>query len=113
MTLDARELDPRDGFDLTVTLEPDDATTPDDFDSYGAADVAAWHRGDWSYVGVVVTASRAGVELGRASIWGTEAGYSPGWDGYVDAFASGYVDDLIDEAIDEARARLAKLCPAT
>lgn len=62
----------------------------------------AWCNDEWHYVGVVVSAHRAGVELGSASVWGiiSDAG------GYLTDAANG----LIGDALTEARATLASLC---
>lgn len=59
--------------------------------------------GDWCYVGVVVTASRDGVELGSASLWGLESDCDE--DHLADCAC-----ELAEEALDEAKERLASLC---
>lgn len=58
--------------------------------------------GDWCYTGVVVTCSRNGLELGRASLWGIESDS----DSYLDECAA----ELAEEALDEAKEALASLC---
>lgn len=60
---------------------------------------------DWWYVGVEVTASRSGVELGEASLWGIEYEIS-GDDGYLTETAL----DLASEARLEAASKLQELC---
>lgn len=74
-----RTLDPVDGFTLTAYEVPDTDSTPiglelENGGCYTADDVAAWRRDEWEYVGVVVVASRAGVDLGSAAIWGMDTG---------------------------------------
>lgn len=60
-----------------------------------------WCDYRWNYVGVIVTASRAGIELASDSLWGIESD------------AGDYLATVADEcaaiAIDEARAKLAQL----
>lgn len=59
---------------------------------------AAWFRDEWSYVGVVVSVSRNGVELDdhAASVWGMEMNY-PGCDN------NAHLTDIANELIDEAK----------
>lgn len=59
-------------------------------------------RGEWRSVGVVVTVSRAGVELARASVWGIESDSG-------DATFDEMIDDCVSEALPEAKAKLAEL----
>lgn len=63
-----------------------------------------------SSYGVIVTASRAGVELGSASVWGVSAD----WDEITRDDGTRYLDEtareLIPQAIEDARASLARLC---
>ena len=61
----------------------------------------AWCRGDWGYVGVVVTCSAEGVDPGRASLWGIESDATD----YLEEVA----EELKAEAKAEATATLAKL----
>jgi hypothetical protein len=108
-----------DGFDITAHIEFDPDTRPEDKEVYiGDSEILdAWNRDDWHFVGTVITASKAGVELGTASIWGQEYGIWPGekhWisplDGLgTDRFANGYGADLIAEAIEEAKAKIEEL----
>lgn len=58
--------------------------------------------GDWGYCGVVVTVSRAGVELATASLWGIEDDATD----YLDEVS----EELANEALDEAKATLVELC---
>ena len=57
--------------------------------------------GHWSYVGVIVTASRDGIELGHASLWGLE---SDAGDYLTDT-----ANELADEALDEAKVTLTRI----
>ena len=52
----------------------------------------ALYRGDWCYIGIVVTVEHEGIELGSASIWGVES----------DSDYSDYIEDLKSEALAEA-----------
>lgn len=115
MNIDQRSLGTVDGFDIVAYLVPDTDSAPTDFDCYSPEQIQAWREDEWQYVGTIVTASRAGIELGSASLWGSEYGFLPTV-GYVsplvgdgDKFVSGYGPGLISEAIAEAQAKLAEL----
>lgn len=60
-----------------------------------------WCNDDWSYVGVVVTVSARGVELGSASFWGIE---SDACDYLLDV-----ANELLPDAMGEARKRIAEI----
>jgi hypothetical protein len=63
-----------DGTDYTATIHHDDGNALQDFDCYRREQIEAWKRDDWEFVGVEITASRAGVDLGFfASLWGVES----------------------------------------
>jgi len=62
----------------------------------------SWCDDRWHYVGVIVTASKDGIELGRASVWGIES--------EAEAHLLETANELAPEALTEARATLAKLC---
>jgi hypothetical protein len=82
----SRELEPVEGFDLRVDLVPDfDAETED------------------SPYGVIVTASRHGIDLGSDSLWMTDAG---GFDDDGEDFIHGYGPDLIAEAVAHAKSNI-------
>ena len=108
-----------DGWTVSVDTAHDDAigNLADEYDGFTSAQVDAWKRNEWTYVGCIVRVSREGVELGSASLWGLEHGYFTYTDehdnvtghGWVGPYAEA-VDDLIAEAIDEAKATLRKLC---
>lgn len=61
-----------------------------------------WCNDEWHYVGVVVTASRDGIDLGSASLWGIESDAGD----YLDEVAT----ELLDEALADARTTLESLC---
>jgi hypothetical protein len=106
----SKDLGKHEEFDLEATLSPDYDSTPYDADCYDSETIAGWKSDQWSYVGAVVTASREGVELGEASLWGLEYGMLCGrFIDPLDEDLNGYQSDLIDEAITEARTKLAKL----
>lgn len=115
-TIESRFVGTIDGFDISARLVPDVDATVADYDCYDEAAVAAWRRGDWSYVGTIVTASKAGITLGADSIWASEYGYMPDVEGRInpldgegDEFVNGYGPGLIAEAISVAKAKLAEL----
>ncbi len=72
-------------FTVTITVVPDSDSSPFDDECYTADEVDAWRQGEWLYVGYVYTASRAGVALGEASIWGSEWDF-PGMDSSIDSW---------------------------
>lgn len=113
--LEAIHLDSVDGFDIRAELYIDIDTQPDDFDCYDHDQAVAWRNDDWMFVGTVITASHAGVDLASASMWGSEYGefngktVSPLDGAGTDDFAYGYGPDLIAEAVAEAKAKIAEL----
>src|SRR5690606_13978823 len=52
----------------------------------------ALYRGDWCYIGIVVTVEHEGIELGSASLWGIES----------DTDYKDEIEDLKSEALAEA-----------
>jgi hypothetical protein len=121
--IDSKHVGTIDGFDINAVLVPDTDTSTDNYDCYTPKQVAAFNRHEWSFVGTIVTASKAGI-LGCASLWGSEHGFyvvtdeddneirtewvSP-LDGDGDDFINGYGPGLIDEAIAIAQAKLKEL----
>lgn len=66
--------------------------------------LVAYYQNEWDMVGVVVTASKAGVELGDVSLWGIESDSAK-------SFFKGLVrNELAPEAIRIAKKTLTKLC---
>ena len=70
----------RDGIMYVVTVVPDENGDPTDADCYTSADLVAWHRGDWSFVGLTV--HPVDHPDAQASLWGLEFGEVAGR--YVD-----------------------------
>jgi len=71
------ELGCRDGFTLHAHLEPDPTAALVPSDGFDAEQVAAFTRGEWGFAELVVTASRAGTTMGRASLPGVVVGNFP------------------------------------
>jgi hypothetical protein len=115
-TIETRPIGTIDGFHIAARIVPDTDTRPDDYECYTDEQTEAWKRAEWSYVGTIVTASKAGVALGESSIWGSEHGYvndGSGWisplDGDGANFINGYGPALISEALTEAKSTLEEL----
>lgn len=100
-----------DGFDVTIYVVPDADSSPFDAECYSQSDVQAWRDDEWFYVGFVYVASRDGIELGSASIWGTEWDFPGANDSSIDAWIAEdyYHPDLLKEAVTEARAEIVRL----
>lgn len=123
--IDTLELGTVDGFDIRADIVPDDTALdggPCDVADYPANVVRAWRDDRWMFVGIIVTASRAGVDLGSDSIWMVERGDIPSEDGAStveidplrdeDGSLAYYRGDLIDNAIADARLKLTELVDA-
>ena len=65
----------------------------------------AWCNDEWQYVGVAVTASIDGIELGSASLWGIECNY-PGSD---NSYLTDVAEELAPEAIEQAEQQRTRL----
>lgn len=106
------KLPAQDDFDLIAYIVEDtDADAESQYDNKELADlIKAWKNDEFRFVGVIVEASREGVTLGDASIWGSEYGdidgkhVQPIGDDGKDNI--GYLPDLIREAIGAAREKL-------
>lgn len=61
-----------------------------------------YYQGGWSLVGIQVTASKAGIELGSDSLWGIESDSS-------EDFFHETAAELVVEAIEQAKAKLKEL----
>ena len=103
------------GWTINVTTTYDD-TVPTNYDCYTSAQVRAWERDDWYFCGCIVTASREGVQLGEASLWGIECNLFTYTDEDDNVIGQGWVgpskevvDDLIAEAIEDAKDNLRRL----
>ena len=73
---------------------------------YGRQDYdrACEYGHSWSYIGVTVTAGRAGITLGEASLWGIES------DSGEDYLTEVALLELADDAVAWAREALCRLC---
>lgn len=116
--LDSIELGTRDGFDIRADMVDEDYYQPvPDGDCYTDEQIDAYVRGDWKYVGIIVTASRNGIVLGCDSVWSVDCGHMPGI-GHVDPLRQegGSLDtyraDMIDNAVADARLKLTELIDA-
>lgn len=110
--LDQQQLGNAFGFEIRAELVPDDARV-EDLGLYSDANIKAWHEDAWSFVGVVVTASLDGIDLGSSSLWGLEYGWLPTAGGFVNPITSTYSSDylraVIVDATTDAKANLARL----
>jgi hypothetical protein len=117
--IDSIELGTIEGFDIRADIVQDDTAldTPLDVAEYQPDTVEAWLNEEWMFVGIIVTASRAGTDLGSDSIWMVERGDIPGIgdvdplrdkDGSLDCYRA----DMIDNAIADARLKLTELIDA-
>ena len=129
--IDSIDLGTRDGFDIRAELVPDTTYYSEPDGDYDPETVAAFRNGDWHYVGIIVTASRNGTDLGSDSLWAVEAGTMPvGKWGYpslavpggesrmVDPLRddegslNGYREDMVGNAVADARLKLTELIDA-
>lgn len=119
-----RELGTIAGFEVRAHLEPDLDASPEDYDCFDQADIDAWKNDQWEFVGVVVTASKEGIDLGTGYIGAVvhgqigeksvdaledEPGFIVNNVPDPDTFASGYGVGLVSDAIAAAKAKLAEL----
>jgi hypothetical protein len=58
---------------INVSTERDIDATPYDADCYTEEQITAWKNDEWHYVGVIVTVSFQGVEIGNASLWAIDS----------------------------------------
>lgn len=100
-----------DGFDVRIEMQYDPDNTPYGVDCYTPAQIEDWRNDGWHYVGFVYTASRAGIPLGHASIWGTELNIEGGTiGGIADWIREDYYHpDMLADAIHDARSSLQAL----
>lgn len=103
--IDSIELGTVDGFDIRAITVPDHDYAAD---ANNATDSARW---DW--VGIIVTASRAGIDLGSDSLWGVECERNvtnPLRD--ADGHLALYREDMVGNAVADARMTLIQLVDA-
>jgi len=117
--IDWRTLPDRDGFTLTARKYHDTDSTPDDYECYTPKQVTAWQQDQWQFVGLVVTASVDGIELGTADLWSIEDGLFTATDEHDNVTRvldldclhdDDYLTDLVTEAITVARVNIELIC---
>ncbi|WP_433662490.1 hypothetical protein ACQPW1_10245 [Nocardia sp. CA-128927] len=107
-----------DGFEIKAAMYADLDASPDHYDPevFDQADLESF--GDsWQFVGVEVSARRAGFTLGHASIWSCEYGllagkwFNPLTDHPVrsDDWVNGHGESLLREALDDAHRTLVEV----
>ena len=98
-----------DGLRIVATIHPDCDSNPREFDCYTEDQIAAFERGDWCYVGVVLSVYVDDVLLldHAASLWGIDCNLGDDSD-YITQCA----DDLLGDAIAAAKAQASKLSAA-
>ena len=124
--IDSISLGTIDGFDIRAEIVPDAQQLEPEGD-YTPEQIDWFNDGDWQYVGLIVTASRAGVELGSDSLWNVECGTMPLDNGETDpckrlvfidplrdsnGTLAAYRADMIDNAIADANLKLSELSAA-
>ncbi|MFC9995712.1 hypothetical protein [Nocardia sp. NPDC127526] len=80
-TIERLDLGVIDGFRIHARMYGDEDESPERKYDPILCDpelMAGWRADEWFFVGVQVTASRAGVELGEASVWSLEYGWYDG-----------------------------------
>lgn len=103
--IDSIDLGTVDGFDIRAITVPDH--------DYAADANTATDSARWDCVGIIVTASRAGIELGSDSLWGVkcERGVTnPLRDD--EGHLALYREDMVGNAIADARLKLTELIDA-
>jgi hypothetical protein len=95
--------DARDGFDIVLSVAPEDLDPRDQFDDDGET-AAAIADGRYEWFIARVEAQREGVTLGTYHLGG--CCYASAHD-FIDE--SGYYADMVSQAINEARATLERL----
>jgi hypothetical protein len=96
------------GLRIVATVHHDCDSTPRDFDCYTEEDIAAFERGEWCYVGLVLSVYAEDVLLldHAASLWGIDCNWDSG--DYITECA----DDLLPEAFAAGKAKASKLSAA-
>jgi hypothetical protein len=89
------------GEPFVAYVTPDDDASTSDADCYSPDDIAAFRRGDWSFVGLIVRDS-AGRE---ASVWSVHYGVSAEWSVGLDTLMVDdyYIPALVREIQEEAK----------
>lgn len=116
-TLDKIDLGTHSGFDITAEIVPDNTYMPEPDGDYSAEQIAAYKNGDWSYVTIIVAASRSDVLLGSDSLGMVEYGSYPmnGGVHFIDPLRddngslAAYRGDMIEQAVADANMKLSEL----
>lgn len=60
---------------IRATIVSDNETSPAEFDCYSESELKAFNRGDWCYVGVMLSIHLDGITLDKcaASLWGIDS----------------------------------------
>ena len=89
-----------DGIKYTARLMQDAYRRATDDECYTEAQLTAWRADEWHFFGVVISASKNGVQLGDhlASLWGIEGNFPNGLDN-----PNAYFLDVANELLDEAK----------
>lgn len=90
-------------FTITATVHQDHDSTPLDFDFYSEEAVEAWRRGEWEFVGIVLSISVGSVQLSNhaAALWSIECNF-PSNHPNESEWMTEVANDLLPEAIVEA-----------
>ena len=94
-------------YTITARIVPDDDMRPTDFDCYGSDEMKAWERGEWSFVGIVLSVYVDGFRLDShaASLWAIDCNFPGGDNAYLQEIAN----DLLPEALARAETIRASL----
>lgn len=97
-------------FTITATVHQDHDSTPLDFDCYGDDAIDAWNRGEWEFVGIVLSISVGSVKLSShaVSLWGIECNFPTNHPNESE-WMTEVANDLLPEAIAEAEKLAAHL----
>lgn len=101
-----------DGVEFTARLRDDTDTHVNDFDCYTKAQKAAWSADRWMFVGVELTASKNGIDLGYlGSLWGVDCNF-PSRKKNPNAYLLEVANDLLTENRDQVAEKIAAMVEA-
>lgn len=84
------------GRSLTVVIVPDGDARPTDYECYTGEDLAAWSRGDWQYVGVLIMDGDTELD----ALWAVEYGSMPTGELGLDHIVGTHpVPDMLSEVL--------------
>jgi hypothetical protein len=126
-TIETKSLPDWGPFQMEARLIYDHDTSHDDVDVFTPKQIEAWKNDEWYYVGLEVTVSFNGIELGSASLWGIEYGWIPltdeqdnlteepvqHYDPLDDTSPGSFIDDVGNEACADAVRNLEQLQKVT